>query len=304
MDYTLILNQIKQELNAIEDKGKVVDYILELKKIDPNSFGFYLYTLEDKGYGLEDYQVKFSIQSIVKVFLITIAFKLDGEAILKRVGVEPSGNPFNSLTQLEYENGIPRNPFINAGSLVVCDFLIDKLSSPYDDFIDFVRSISSNNLIDYNQTIFESEKNNQYRNAALINLMKSFKNIHNDIQSVLNFYFKVCSIEMDCQMLSKAFIIFANEGKTFPDQKKIISKSQAKRINAIMQTCGFYDEAGEFSYKVGLPGKSGVGGGIVSVCPNRYSVTVWSPKLNKKGNSYKGMKALELLTSKTSLSVF
>jgi len=233
-----------------------------------------------------------------------LAYKLEDEKLWDRVGVEPSGTPFNSLVQLEYDLGIPRNPLINAGALVICDILVSKFENPKHEFIQFVRKVSDNPDIDYCSRIANSEKLAGYKNAALINLIKSFGNIKNDIDVVLDFYFNLCSIEMSCKELSRTFLFLAAYGVCPYSNETIISVSKSKRINAIMQLCGFYDEAGEFSFKVGLPGKSGVGGGIVAIHPNKYCIAVWSPRLNKKGNSNMGMKFLELFTTEIQASIF
>jgi len=304
MDFQKIIDDIYSNFKNEIDKGKVASYIPEFKKINPNKLGINLFTTSYQSYGAGDYQEKLSIQSISKVLALTLAFKLIGNKLWKRVGVEPSGDPFNSLIQLEFEKGIPRNPLINSGALVVSDILISKLKNPKFDFLNFVRKLSNNNQINYNLKIVSSEKKYGFKNAAHVNLMKSFKNIKNDIDEVLDFYYHICSIEMTCEELSKTFLVFANGGKLTYNNERIISKSRTKRINAIMQLCGLYDEAGEFSFKVGLPGKSGVGGGIVAIHPGKYSITVWSPKLNKKGNSNKGVKVLELFTTKTESSIF
>ncbi len=304
MNYKKILSSISKELEGLEDKGKVASYIPELRKVDPDKFGIHLTTIENKNYTLGDSNEKFSIQSISKVLSLVLAFRFDDDKLLERVGVEPSGTPFNSMIQLEYEKGIPRNPFINAGALVVCDFLISNLDNPKQDFIEFVREISGMENIDYRFEVSESEKQTGFKNAALINLMKSFKNIKNDIETVLDFYYSLCSIEMSCKELAETFLFLASNGFHPATQMEVIRASQAKRVNAIMQLCGFYDEAGEFAYKVGLPGKSGVGGGIIAIHPEKFSIAAWSPRLNKKGNSYKGMKTLELLTSRTQSSIF
>jgi glutaminase len=207
------------------------------------------------------------------------------------------------LVQLEYEKGIPRNPFINAGALVIADVLISELKNPKQDFLNFIREVSGYDNIDFNHKVANSEKVTGFRNAALANFLKSFGNIKNDVELVLDFYFYQCSIEMTCKELAHSFYFFANEGKT-KSGKQILNNSQVKRLNAIMQTCGFYDESGEFTYKVGLPGKSGIGGGIVALYPKNFVVASWSPRLNEKGNSELGMFALEQLTTKTGMSIF
>lgn len=304
MDYQRILNEIDQELKGKKFGGKVADYIPELAEINPGNFGIHLCCLQGGNYYIGKNKERFSIQSISKVFALTLAYPMMGEKLWKRVGVEPSGNPFNSLVQLEYESGIPRNPLINAGALVVSDVLITNLANPKEDFLKFVRKLAGNDNIHFNEKVAESEKETGYRNVALASLMKSFGNIENLVEDVLDFYFYMCSIEMSCKELAQTFLVFANHGRHFITGETILTSSQAKRLSAILLTCGFYDQAGEFTFKVGLPGKSGVGGGIVAVFPEHYSVAVWSPKLNKAGNSVLGMEVLERLTTKTGLSIF
>jgi len=304
IDYQKLFSKIAVKVQEIEDIGSVASYIPELRNIDPNKLGIHLTTINNQNYGLGDSNEKFSIQSISKVLALALAFELEDDDLWNRVGVEPSGTAFNSLVQLEYEKGIPRNPFINAGALVICDILVSRLQNPKHDFVEFAREISGNSDINYNSRIAESEKLTGYKNAALINLMKSYGNIENDIEIVLDFYFNLCSLEMTCKELAHEFLFLASDGVNLINNQIVVSARKSKRINAIMQLCGFYDEAGEFSFKVGLPGKSGVGGGIIAIHPGRYSIAVWSPRLNKKGNSYKGMKILEFLTTKTKSSIF
>ena len=233
-----------------------------------------------------------------------MCLSLKGEEMWRRVGKEPSGTAFNSLVQLEVEKGVPRNPFINAGAIVMSDILLSHLDNPEEDFLAFVRAVSGDDTIGYNEAVATSERENGYLNAAIANLLKYHGTIDNDIESVLHFYFMMCSVEMSCRELSRAFLVFANHRRKFSYAGVELTASQVKRMNAIMQTCGFYDEAGEFAYLVGLPGKSGVGGGIVAIYPLQYSVAVWSPRLNSKGNSVMGIKALELLTTETKESIF
>ena len=304
MDYQKILDTIHEELNYHDVYGEVASYIPELAKVDPKKFGMHLYKSPDEHFSFGDSTEKFSIQSISKVFTLSIAMKILGEDLWDRLNVEPSGDPFNSLTQLEYENGIPRNPFINAGALVVADILVSNLDDPKQRLLDFVRKISGDPNIDYDYKVASSEKSTGYRNFALVNYMKALGNIKNEVDPVVDFYFHQCSLAMSCEELAKAFMLYANNGKILETGEKILSKTKIKRINALMQTCGFYDEAGEFTFEVGLPGKSGVGGGIVAIHPAQYSVAVWSPILNEKGNSELGMAALEKLTTMTGLSIF
>lgn len=304
MDYQAILNQIKDQVDCKKMPGEVASYIPELAKISPDKFGMHLSSVSGDDFSFGDSTERFSIQSISKVLSLSLALLHEKEVLWERVNVEPSGDPFNSLVQLEYENGIPRNPLINSGALVVCDILISRLKNPKKEYLEFVRKVSGDQSIEYNETVAESEKAEGFNNAAMVNLMKSYGNIHNDVDQVLDFYFYTCSLSMSCQELANTFMVYSNHGCLQHSGEQILSVKRTKRINALMQTCGFYDEAGEFSFRVGLPGKSGVGGGIVAIYPNKYSVAVWSPKLNKKGNSTAGMLALELLTDMTGSSIF
>ena len=303
MNYQEILENIYNEILPYSQEGKQADYIPALAKVNPDQFGMCLCTVGGQEYAIKDAQTRFSIQSISKVFAIALALSIKGEDVWKQVGKEPSGTAFNSLFQLELEKGIPRNPFINSGAIVVADILLNELENPEEDFIRFIRTLCGNESIDYNMEVAVSEREHGYLNAAIANLLKYHGRITNDIEHVLMFYFKMCSVEMSCKELSEAFLAFTGY-KEFSYGGFNLTNSQVKRLNAVMQTCGFYDEAGEFSYLVGLPGKSGVGGGIVAIHPHKDSVAVWSPRLNSKGNSIMGMKALELLTTYTAESIF
>lgn len=303
MNYQHILENIHQEILPFARYGKQADYIPALAKVDPDQYGIALKTVDGQAYSHMQADTRFSIQSISKVFAVAIGLAVKGESLWKLVGKEPSGTAFNSLVQLEVEKGKPRNPFINAGAIVVADLLMSELSDHEREFIDFVRELSGSPDVDYNMEVAVSEREKGYLNAAIANLLKYHGTIENDIEDVLMFYFKMCSVEMSCNELAQAFLAFTNY-RPFDYSGFKLTSSQIKRLNAVMQTCGFYDEAGEFSYLVGLPGKSGVGGGIVAVYPHRYSVAVWSPRLNSKGNSVMGMKALELLTTYTQESIF
>ncbi|MDO6802881.1 glutaminase [Wenyingzhuangia sp. 1_MG-2023] len=298
------LHQLFDDFQNFEDKGQKATYIPELAHIDEDLFGVSLSCLDGMLISLGDATTPFSLQSISKVLSLVLAYNILGEDLWKRVDVEPSGDTFNSLILLELEMGIPRNPFINAGAIVVADILISHLKNPEEVFLKFIQELAQDTSIQYDFNIFYSEKSVAYRNYSLINLMKSFGNIHNNIDKVMDLYFMMCSVSITCQQLSKAFLFFANDGTHPLNQQQILIPSRNRRINAIMQLCGFYDEAGEFAYRVGLPGKSGVGGGIIAIHPGLYAVTVFSPKLNKKGNSTKGMAFLERLTSELNNSIF
>lgn len=304
MNYQDILETIYFRLKKGENAGATASYIPEISKVDPEKFGVNLTTTNNQSFSVGDTREKFSIQSIVKVLSFCMAYQLQGESIWKRLGYEPSGTAFNSLVQLESDRGIPRNPLINAGALVICDILMSALDDAREEFLHFMRNISGNERISYSDHIVESEKSAGFVNIALCNYIKSFGNIHNECDSVLDFYFKMCSIELACEELSQTFLFLANGGRKALDNQPVLTPSQVKRTNAIMQTCGLYDESGDFAFRVGLPGKSGVGGGIVAIYPGHYCITVWSPKLNKKGNSFRGIKFLEEFTSATEMSIF
>lgn len=304
MKYKEIIETVYGQVAAGENKGQLASYIPELAHVNAEKFGVHISTIGNYEFGIGNYREKFSIQSIAKVLSLSLAFKIAGEKIWERLGVEPSGTAFNSLSQLELDRGIPRNPFVNAGALVICDILINSLPDPKADFLAFCRSIAGNDQLNYSERIFNSERSVGYRNVALCNFIKSFGNIDNNTDAVLDFYYHICSLEMSCAELSAIFHYLADDNFRTSGGEQVLNLSQAKRINAIMLTCGFYDESGEFAFRVGLPGKSGVGGGIIAVHPNEYCIAVWSPGLNDKGNSYRGMKFLELFTTETQSSIF
>jgi len=305
MNYESILKEIQKEIQPLFKEGAVANYIPALANINPNQFAMSLQLLDGTTYNIGDTNTNFSIQSISKVFSFTLALHLYGKNLYKNVGHEPSGNSFNSLVQLEYENGIPRNPFINAGAIVTTDLLMNKYKEgTVSKILDFIREASNDDSISYDKATARSEEEYGYRNLALVNMMKSFNNISNETHKVIADYFKHCSISMNTQQLSRAMLFLANHGIDSINNRQYITASQAKRINALMLTCGHYDASGDFAFHVGLPGKSGVGGGIVAVVPGMMSICVWSPQLNEKGNSLIGTKALELFTTKTGLSIF
>jgi len=306
MDLPLVLNKISQQVQPLLGQGKVADYIPALAGVDPEQFAMAVSLNTGEFYGVGEYQQAFSIQSISKVFSFTLALREYKKKLYRRVWREPSGNPFNSLVQLEYEAGIPRNPFINAGAIVVADCLLSKAGSPeqaLNDMLSFIGQ-ACQDKVEIDDQVADSEMQYGSRNAALANLMKSFNNLDNDVSSVLETYFKQCSIRMSVQQLSRAFLYLSNQGTDPISNKQFLTPPQAKRVNALMLTCGHYDASGDFAFQVGLPGKSGVGGGIVAVIPGKMAVAVYSPGLNEYGNSLVGTKALELFTTYTGWSIF
>ena len=303
VDFENVLNQIYSKLNMEVHRGQVASYIPALGNVNPKHFGIHLRPIDDLAIGIGDFRTSFSIQSICKVLSLSYALQLLGPDLWKRVGVDPTHQPFNFLSLTEKGNGIPNNPFINAGAIVICDMLYSQLKHPKRDFLNFVRNLGNDNSIDYDEKVYASEKTNSYRNHATANLLKSLNNLDNDVEQVLDFYYWQCSLSMSCEQMSKSFYFLMNRGKNIVGHE-FLSPSQTKRLNAIMLTCGFYNDVGGFAFNVGLPAKSGVGGGIIAVHPGKYCIATWSPGLNQKGNSLLGIKALEMFTTATELSIF
>jgi len=295
---------------AIEDRvqpflqhGKVADYIPALAEVSPDQFAMALCTIDGSKIAHGSADTPFSIQSISKVFTLSRAMELLGEKLWQRIGREPSGDPFNSLIQLEHEHGIPRNPLINAGAICVADLLISHTRDAKAMILEFVSNLCGSD-IEFDLRVAESERAWGYRNAALANFMKSFGNLENDIDAVLDVYFHQCSIAMTCQQLATAMSYLANQGVNPKDGTRIITAAQTRRINSLMLTCGTYDAAGEFAFRVGLPCKSGVGGGIVAIVPDKLSLCVWAPALGQSGNSVAGFEALAQFVNDSGLSIF
>lgn len=303
MDLQALLDDIARESAPFAAQGKVADYIPALASVDPARFGIALATVDGQLLGSGDWQMPFSIQSISKAFSLALVLARDGEALWTRVGLEPSGNPFNSLVQLEYEKGIPRNPFINAGALILIDRLLSLTGDSMGTLHTFLRTESGNPGVEVDAEVAASEAAHGHRNAALAHFMASCGNLENPVEHVLDHYFRQCALTMSCADLVRAGLFLANHGLR-ADGSRLLTRSEAKRINAIMLTCGTYDAAGDFAYRVGLPGKSGVGGGILAVLPGRGTLCVWSPALDAHGNSVAGVEALDRFTTRTGWSVF
>jgi len=305
-DLQAILDGIHNELSPRIGEGKVADYIPELAKVDPKQFGMAIATVDGKVYSIGDAGVPFSIQSISKVFMLTLALGKVGESLWNRVGREPSGTAFNSIVQLEREEGIPRNPFVNAGAIAVSDVVLagHEPREAIGELLRFVRYVADDDTVSIDDRVARSETQTGFRNFALANFMRAYGNIHHPVEHVLGVYFHQCALSMSCQQLAKAGLYLAARGSNPITGHSVVSPKRARRINALMLTCGHYDGSGDFAYHVGLPGKSGVGGGILAVAPGIGSIAVWSPGLNKVGNSQLGAVALEMLAAHTGWSVF
>ena len=304
MEYSELLDTILHEIRPYFGKGKVADYIPALAGVPPRRFGMAIATVDGAVHSVGDADEPFSIQSISKAFTLMMAMSLVGDELWTRLGKEPSGSKFNSLVQLEYEEGVPRNPFINAGALVVTDCVMSHVRAPRNAIRDYVRVLSRNFAIDFDEEVARSERETGFTNAALANLLASHGRLNNPVAAVLDTYFHQCSLAMSCIDLARAFLPLANRGLSPVLEEAVLTERQAKRINALMLTCGMYESVGSFAYRVGLPAKSGVGGGIVAILPSKFCVAVWSPELDRSGNSLVGTAALEALTRLTQLSIF
>lgn len=304
MNFQPILDEIDAELRPLLGQaGTVASYIPALARVPAQHFGIALRTCRGEEACAGDAAVPFSIQSISKLFTLTLAMRRMGDALWERIGREPSGNPFNSLVQLENEQGKPRNPFINAGAIAVADRLLSQGDAQRD--ILALMSDLAGEPIAFDEEVAASEAATGYRNYALANFMKSFGKIDNDVAPVLDVYFHQCALRMTCVQLARAAAFLSRDGAhPLAGQAPVCTERQTRRLNALMLTCGTYDAAGDVAFSIGLPCKSGVGGGIVAVVPDHLTLAAWSPALDATGNSLLGMKALELFVAKTGLSVF
>lgn len=301
-----IIDGVHAGLSPRLGEGRVAEYIPELACIDPRKLGIAIATVGGDFLCAGDADEAFSIQSISKVFMLALALGKVGDQLWRRVGREPSGSPFNSIVQLEHEHGIPRNPFINPGAIVVTDIVLGRLSpsEAIGQILHFVRCLADDSSITIDEHVARSENETGYRNKALANYMRAFGNLDNEVDRALGVYFHQCAIAMSCRQLARAGLFLAAEGKDPVTGERMVSRDRTRRVNAVMMTCGHYDGSGDFAYHVGIPGKSGVGGGILAVVPRVASIAVWSPALNMQGNSLLGAIALQEISAHTGWSVF
>ena len=305
-DLQSVVTEIAGEMRARTDRGQVATYIPELANVDADQFGLAVIEADGNVAVAGDSDVPFSIQSISKVFTLALAIGKVGDKIWRRVGREPSGSPFNSIVQLEYERGIPRNPFINAGAIAVTDLILSghKPREAIGEILRFLQFIADDASIIIDEKVAASEQRTGYRNVALANYMKSFGVLDNPVEYTLGVYFHHCAIAMSCRQLAMAGRFLAQFGANPSTGFKVINPEAARRINAVMLTCGHYDGSGEFAYRVGLPGKRPFGGGILAIAPGKASICVWSPGLDPNGNSHLGRIALETLSRRMGWSIF
>jgi glutaminase len=301
-----VVAEIAGEMAQRADRGEVASYIPELAGVDPQRFGLVVIDADGHVAAGGDADVPFSIQSISKVFTLTLALGKSGDRVWRRVGREPSGSAFNSIVQLERERGIPRNPFINAGAIAVTDLILSghQPREALGEILRFMQFLAGDDSIVIDEAVAASEQRTGFRNAALANYMKSFGVLDNPVEYTLGVYFHHCAIAMSCRQLAMAGRFLAHNGRNPSTGHNVVSPQRARRINALMLTCGHYDGSGEFAYRVGLPGKSGVGGGVLAVAPGKASIAVWAPGLDAAGNSHLGRIALEALTKRLGWSIF
>src|SRR5436305_11624440 len=290
-----VVREIAVEMAERPDRGEVANYIPELAGVHTRRFGLVVIDAAGNVAAAGDSEVPFSIQSISKVFTLTLALGLIGDKLWERVGREPSGSPFNSIVQLEYERGKPRNPFINAGAIAVTDVILagHQPREALGEILRFLRFVADDPAIAIDEAVAASEQRTGFRNIALANYMKSFGVLDNAVAHVLGVYFHHCAIAMSCRQLAMAGRYLAWSGRNPSTGHTVVSAERARRINAILLTCGNYCVSGEFAFQVGLPGKSGVGGGILAVAPGKASIAAWSAGLAVHGNSHLGRVALE-----------
>ena len=305
-DIGSLVDEIAEEMRQRPDRGEVATYIPELAGVDSGQFGLAVVDIYGNMAAAGDCDTRFSIQSVSKVFTLTLALGMVGDRLWKHVGREPSGNPFNSIVQLELERGVPRNPFINAGAIAVTDVIVSghQPKVVIGEILRFMRFLADDPSISIDEAVAASEKRTGFRNTALANYMKAFGVIQNPVDFTLGVYFHHCAVAMSCRQLARAGLFLANSGRNPATGLSVVSSERARRINALMLMCGHYDGSGEFAYRVGLPGKSGVGGGILAIAPGKASIAVWSPGLDHSGNSHLGRIALELLAKRSGWSIF
>ncbi|WP_029004648.1 glutaminase [Azorhizobium doebereinerae] len=301
-----VVGDIAADLSAVTERGTVASYIPMLAEVPIGQFGIAVTTADGQVITAGDAEVPFSIQSISKVFTLTLALGQIGDALWQRVGKEPSGNAFNSIVQLEYEHGVPRNPFINAGAIVVADAMLSghQPREALGAILRFIRFVAADEAITIDEAVARSEKETGFRNTALANYMRAFGVLQHPVDHALGVYFHQCALSMTCRQLALAGRYLAFSGRLSPGGPTVVAPERARRIAALMLTCGHYDGSGEFAFRVGLPGKSGVGGGILAIAPGKASIAVWSPGLDRHGNSVLGSLALERLAKAMRWSVF
>ncbi len=301
-----VLAEVLAAIEPYRGSGKVADYIPALACVDPNKFGIAFAGEDGVVHGAGDCDEPFSLQSVSKVFTLALALERVQADLWLKVGREPSGSAFNSIVQLESENGKPRNPLINAGAIATTGQLVGKGSADaaIADLLTFLRTQAQDERINVDEMVAASEAATGSRNRSLGWFMKTYGIIDGDVNTVLDAYFRQCAVAMSCRQLARAGLFLAFDGRDPVTGEEAVVWHNARRINSVMLLCGHYDNSGEFAYRIGLPGKSGVGGGILAIAPGHGAIAVWSPGLNQYGTSAVGARALEQFVERTGWSVF
>lgn len=301
-----LLNRLVKK-NILETKlGTVASYIPELDKARKDALGIYIIDNEGNEYFSGDYETKFTIQSISKIVALMLAILDNGEEyVFSKVGMEPTGDPFNSITKLETSREKkPYNPLINAGAIAVSSMIKGKdARDKFERLLDFFKKISEDETLDVNYKIYCGESETGNRNRAMGYFLKGEGIIEGNVEDALDIYFKQCSIEVTAKTLAKIGLFLANNGKLSTGEI-VITPKIATIVKTLMVTCGMYDSSGEFAVRAGIPSKSGVGGGILSVVPGKMGIGVYGPSLDKKGNSIAGISLLEDLSTELNLTIF
>lgn len=301
------LKEMVEQVKLYTKNGKVADYIPALAKANTNDVAVAIYDGNDICFSEGNYDKMFTLQSISKVLTLALALIDCGENIVfNKVGMEPTGDPFNSIAKLESLNpSKPLNPMINAGALAVSSLIKGNTTGEkLDRLVNFIKKLSGNEEISYNQEVAQSEFETADLNRALAYFMKQHGVITGDIEELLDFYTMQCAIEVSCNDLARIGYALAHEGCHPMTNEQIIPREIARLVKTFMVTCGMYNASGEFAIRVGIPAKSGVSGGIVGAVPHKIGIGIYSPALDEKGNSLAGMKLLELLSERYQLSIF
>ena len=304
-----LLSQLIEQCRPDTRSGKVANYIPALAKADPNALGVYILDRNGLSSCAGDSQVRFTIQSIVKPILLLLALMDNGEEYVRsRVGVESTGKPFDAINISEAMNqeilSEHINPMVNMGAIVMCTLIKgENYAERFDRLLSLTRKLANNPEIDVDEEVYQSEKATGNKNRALAFLMRSCGLLDGDVEEVLDCYFRACSIRVDSRDLARIAFVLSNKGKDFMGNE-LFPARYAHYVNAVLMTCGMYDGAGDFAVTVGVPAKSGVGGGIMAVVPGRMGIGIYSPALDKKGNSIAGIRVLRRLSRQLTVSIF
>lgn len=300
------LEEMVEEAKKLTSEGTVADYIPALKKANRDSLAVAVYEQGNRCVTAGNFDEMFTLQSISKVITLALALMDRGDEVFQKVGMEPTGDPFNSMIKLEtHSPSKPLNPMINAGALAVTSMIKGAtIEEKLERILSFVHEVSGNRTITYNNEVATSEFETAYLNRALCYFMKQHGVIEDDVEELLDLYTKQCAIEVNCQDLAKIGFVIANDGKEIETGRELIPRHITQILKTFMVTCGMYNESGAFAIRVGVPAKSGVSGGIMASVPQKCGIAVYGPALDEKGNSIAGMKLMELLSKKNQLSIF